>query len=87
MCKRLRNTNQKSSRQLVKTVRYIKGSRDLATFMPKAGKPDIIEAFLDGDWACDDLDRKSASGGYLMGWRLPTTQSQQDDWTTRAQQW
>ena len=47
-------------------MRYIKGSRDLATFMPKAGKPDIIEAFLDGDWACDDLDRKSASGGYLM---------------------
>ena len=34
--------------------------------MPKAGKPDTIEAFLDGDWACDDLDRKSASGGYLM---------------------
>ena len=32
-----------------------KVSRDLATFMPKAGKPDIIEAFLDGDWACDDL--------------------------------
>ena len=34
--------------------------------MPRAGKPDTIEAFLDGDWACDDLDRKSASGGYLM---------------------
>ena len=34
--------------------------------VPRAGKPDIIEAFLDGDWACDDLDRKSASGGYLM---------------------
>ena len=66
MYKRLRNPNQKSWRQLVKTVRYIKGSRDLATFMPKAGKSDIIEAFLDGDWACDDLDRKSASGGYLM---------------------
>ena len=66
MCKRLRNPNQKSWRQLVKTVRYIKGSRDLATFMPKAGKSDIIEAFFDGDWACDDLDRKSASGGYLM---------------------
>ena len=42
------------------------GSRNLATFMPKAGKPDIIEAFLDGDWACDDLDKKSASGGHLM---------------------
>ena len=66
MCKRLRNPNKKSWRQLVKTVRYIKGSRDLATFMPRAGKPDTIEAFLDGDWACDDLDRKSASGGYLM---------------------
>ena len=66
MCKRLRNPNQKSWRQLVKTVRYIKGSRDLATFMPKAGKSDIIEAFLDGDWAFDDLDKKSASGGYLM---------------------
>ena len=66
MCKRPRNPNKKSWRQLVKTVRYIKGSRDLATFMPKAGKADIIEAFLDGDWACDDLDRKSASGGYLM---------------------
>ena len=34
--------------------------------MPRAGKPDTIEAFLDGGWACDDLDRKSASGGYLM---------------------
>ena len=34
--------------------------------MPRAGKPDIIEAFLDGDWACDDLERNSASGGYLM---------------------
>ena len=66
MCKRLRNPNQKSWRQLVKTVRYIKGSRDLATFMPKTSKTEIIEAFLDGDWACDDLDRKSASGGYLM---------------------
>ena len=45
ICKRLRNPNKKSWSQLVKTVRYIKGSRDLATFMPKAGKPDIIEAF------------------------------------------
>ena len=41
MCKRLRNPNQKSWRQFVKTVRY-------------------------GDWACDDLDRKSSSGEYLM---------------------
>ena len=62
-CKRFRNPNKKSWRQ---SVGQEMGSRDLATFMPKAGKPDIIEAFLDGDWACDDLDRKSTSGGYLM---------------------
>ena len=35
-------------------------------FMPKASKPDTVEAFLDGDWACDDLDRKSTAVGYLM---------------------
>ena len=44
LCKRLRDPNQKSLRQLVKTVRYIKLSGDLATFMPRAGKPDGIEA-------------------------------------------
>ena len=43
-----------------------RGSRDLATFMSRAGKPHIIEAFLDEDWAFDNLDKKSASGGYLM---------------------
>ena len=26
----------------------------------------LIDLLLDGDWACDDNDRKSASGGYLM---------------------
>ena len=79
----LQNPNKESWRQVVNTVRYIKGSRDLAAFTRKASKRDIIEAFLDGDWACDDLDRKSASGG----WWLPTAQPQQDDWSTRAQQW
>ena len=63
LCKRLRDPNQRSWTQLVKTVRYIKGSRDSATFMPRAGKPDSIEAYLDGDWACDYIDKKSASGG------------------------
>ena len=33
--------------------------------MSKA-KSDVIEIFFDGDGVCDDLDRKSASGGYLM---------------------
>ena len=44
----------------------VQEAQESHTFMPRAGKPDTIEAFLDGDWACDDLDRKSASGGYLM---------------------
>ena len=86
MCKRLRNPNKKSWGQLVKSVRLIKGSRDLATFMPRASKQDTIEAFLDGDWACDDLDKKSASGKYLMvgGCRL---HSHSKTTGTRAQQW
>ena len=54
MCKRLRNPNQMSWRQLVKTVRYMGGTEDSS------------EAYFAGDWACDDIDRKSASGGYLM---------------------
>ena len=29
----------------------------------RAGKPNRIEAHLDGDWAGDDIDRKSAYGG------------------------
>ena len=57
---------EKSLRQLVKTARYIKGTNDLATFMPRSGKADSVEAHLDGDWVCDDIDKKSASGGYLM---------------------
>ena len=64
MCKRLRDPCRKSWRLLVKTVRHIKGSNDLSTFMPRSGKRDRIEAYLDGD--CDDTDRKSASGVYLM---------------------
>ena len=66
LCKSLKDPNRKSWRQLVKTVRNMKSSRDSATFMPRAGKPDSIEAHLDGDSACDDIDKKSASGGNLM---------------------
>ena len=35
----------------------------------------LNDLLLDGDWACDDNDRKSASGGYLMagGRRCRTT--------------
>ena len=50
-------------RLLVKTVRYINGSKDLATFMPRSGNADSIEAHFNGDWTCDDIDRKSASCG------------------------
>ena len=74
-----------SWRQLVKTVRYSKGTKGLASFLPRSGKADSIEAYLDGVWAFDDIDRKSETGGYLM-W-LSIAQPQQDDWTTFAQQW
>ena len=56
MCKRLRDPNQKSWRQLVKTVRYIKGSKDLGTFMPRAGKPDTSEVLLDGGTESQNLE-------------------------------
>ena len=50
-----------------KTVRYNKGTKiDLATFMPESGKADSIEADLDGDSACDDIDMKTAPGRYVM---------------------
>ena len=43
-CKRLRDPNRKSWRQLAMSVRYVKGTRDLATFMQRSGKADSIEA-------------------------------------------
>ena len=49
----------------MKAVRYIKGTRDLATFIPRSGTADSIEAYFDGDWASDDIERKSASCGFL----------------------
>ena len=66
MCKRLMNPDRKSWRQLVKTVRYIKGTQDLATFMLAEGSLIGITGYLDGDWASDEIDRKSVSGGYIM---------------------
>ena len=66
-CKRLKNPDRRGWRQLVKAVRYVKGSTDLATFMPRGGDLDKIEqSFLDGDWRCDDFDRKSVSCGHLL---------------------
>ena len=55
--KEVRDPDQNSWRQWVKTVRYIQGSKDLASFMP-SGIADGIEAYFDGDWACDNIDRK-----------------------------
>ena len=39
---------------------------DSATFVPWNGALNRIESFLDGDWGCDDFDRKSVGGGYLL---------------------
>ena len=55
LCKRVRDPDQKSWRQLVKKVRNIKGTEDLATFMPTSRKADSIEAYLNGYCACDDI--------------------------------
>ena len=65
MCKRLRNPNQKSLRQLVKTVRYIKG-REICNVHAESSSRISLRLSSMGPVACDDLDGKSASGGYLM---------------------
>ena len=62
LCKRLKSPTWKSWRQLVKLVRYLKGSGNLATFFPRSGEVTQITRFLDGYWACDDIDRQSVSG-------------------------
>ena len=38
----------------------------MATYFPSEGEPRVIEAWCDGDWATDDLDRKSVAGGVIM---------------------
>ena len=45
---------------------HVKGSTQVATFLPRNGALDKIECFLDRDWGCDDFDRKSVSSGYLL---------------------
>ena len=49
MCKRLKDSNRKSWRQLVKRARFVKGSTDSVTLMPRNGALDKIEYCLDGD--------------------------------------
>ena len=49
-----------------KLLRYVKGTTELSTFFPADGKVDRVEAYLDGDWGCDELDRKSVAGGLVM---------------------
>ena len=49
-----------------KLVRFLKGSKDLATFFQTASEDMVIKDCSDGDWGCDELDRKSVSGGSVM---------------------
>ncbi len=63
--KRLKSPTKTGWRQVVKLVRYMKGSRRMATFFPAEGQATPIAAYADGDWACDDMDRKSVSGGWI----------------------
>ena len=74
LCKRLKSPNVKAWRQLVKLMRYIQGTRDMATYFPADEVATKIEAFSDGDWGGDEMDRKSVMGGVIMvaGCRLHT---------------
>jgi hypothetical protein len=66
LCKRLMKPNVQSDRQLRKLLRYLKCSADLASFIPTASEDMVIKGFVDGDWGCDELDRKRVSGGFVM---------------------
>jgi hypothetical protein len=52
----------------------MKGTKDIATFLPVDGVLDKIYAKGDSDWACDDLDRRSLGGGVVAvgGCRMHT---------------
>ena len=66
LCKRLRNPDVKAGRQLTKLLRYLQGTKHLANYFPKEGAVDKIEGFCDGDWAGDEIDRKSVSGAAVV---------------------
>ena len=66
MCKRLKNPDRRSRRQLVKTVRYVQGSTEVEKFMSRDGALDKIEGYFDGSWRIVDFDRTSVSGGHLL---------------------
>ena len=74
MCKRLQNATSKAGRQMVKLLRYMKGTKDLATFLPVDGLLDKIYTKGDSEWACDDLDKRSLGGSAVAGGecRMPT---------------
>ena len=38
----------------------------MATFFIVQGKVNHIKGYLDGEWACDEMDRKSVSGDLVM---------------------
>ena len=49
LCKRLKRPTKKAKRQLVKLLRYEKGTKKLANRFPKEGLPDKILGMLDRD--------------------------------------
>ena len=66
LCEELHIPTVKQGRQLIKLCRYLKGTKNLATRLPVDGQVTQIDGFPDGDWAQDDDDRKSVSGGAIM---------------------
>ena len=66
LCRRLMKPNAQSDKQHRRLLRYLKGSKDLATFFQTASEDMVIKDCVDGDWGCDELDRKSVSVGNVM---------------------
>ena len=86
LCRRLMKPNAQSDRQHRRLLRYLKGSKDLATFFQTASEDMVIKDCVDGDWGCDELDRKSVRR-HRHGWRLPHSLPQQDHDVSRPLLW
>ena len=52
--------------RLRRFARYLRGVVDFGVFIPRAGAYDILECYIDADWAGDTIDRKSISCGAIQ---------------------
>ncbi|XP_033513191.1 secreted RxLR effector protein 161-like [Nicotiana tomentosiformis] len=68
LCARFQSNPKESHLKTAKRIlRYLKGTQDLVLYYPSRDNFDLI-GYVDADYACDLVDRKSTSGmAYFLG--------------------